>query len=127
MRAHTAIVGGGIMGLSIAAHLAPRLHPIDEPLVLLERRQLGAGSSGRSAAILRQHYAVPTFAAMARDSLRVWAGFESATGYSVGYRRTGVAILARSDAGRERLRSNVAMLRELGIATELVEGEALRR
>jgi glycine/D-amino acid oxidase-like deaminating enzyme len=126
MRAHTAIVGGGIMGLSIAAHLAPRLHALDEPLVLLERRDLGAGSSGRSAAILRQHYADPLFAAMARDSLRVWAGFEAATGYSVGYRRTGVAILARSQAARERLRANVAMLRALGVATELVEGEALR-
>lgn len=126
MRAHTAIVGGGIMGLSIAAHLAPHLHAIEEPLVLLERRRLGAGSSGRSAAILRQHYASPDLAAMARDSLRVWAGFEAATGYSVGYRRTGVAILARSQAARERLRANVAMLRTLGVATELVEGAALR-
>lgn len=126
MRAHTAIVGGGIMGLSIAAHLAPRLHPLDEPLVLLERRGLGAGSSGRSAAILRQHYADPLFAALARDSLRVWAGFEAATGYSVGYLRTGVAVLARSPSARERLRATVAMLRGLGVATELVEGDALR-
>jgi sarcosine oxidase subunit beta len=126
MRAHTAIVGGGIMGLSIAAHLAPRLHPLDEPLVLLERRHLGAGSSGRSAAILRQHYAARELAAMARDSLRAWSGFEAATGYSVGFRRTGVAILARSPAARERLRANVEMLRELGVATELVQGAALR-
>lgn len=127
MRAHTAIVGGGIMGLSIAAHLAPRLHPIEEPLVLLERRRLGAGSSGRSAAILRQHYAAPDLAAMARDSLRAWAGFEAATGYSVGYRRTGVVILARSAAGRERLRANVEMLRGLGVVTELLQVDALRR
>jgi sarcosine oxidase subunit beta len=127
MRAHTAIVGGGIMGTAIAMHLAPRLHPIDEPLVLLERRHLGAGSSGRSAAILRQHYAARDLALMARDSLRTWAGFEAATGYSVGYRRTGVAILARSAEGRERLRANVAMLREIGVATELLEGDALRR
>lgn len=127
MRAHTAIVGGGIMGLSIAAHLAPRLHPIDDPLVLLERRGLGAGSSGRSAAILRQHHAAADLAVMARDSLRVWAEFEGATGYSVGYRRTGVLIVARSEAGRERLRANVEMLRGLGVVTELVEGPALRR
>ena len=127
MRAHTAIVGGGIMGTAVAMHLAQRLHPIDEPVVLFERRRLGSGSSGRSAAILRQHYAARDLAGMARDSLRTWAGFEAATGYSVGYQRTGVVVLARSEPARERLRANVAMLREIGIVTELIEGDALRR
>lgn len=127
MRAHTAIVGGGIMGTALAMHLAERLHPIDEPVVLFERRRLGAGSSGRSAAILRQHYAARDLAGMARDSLRVWAGFEAATGYAVGFQRTGVVVLARSEAARARLRANVAMLREVGVRTELVEGDALRK
>lgn len=127
MRAHTAIVGGGIMGTAIAMHLAERLDPLEEPLVLFERKHLGAGSSGRSAAILRQHYAARDLAAMARDSLRVWAGFEAATGYSVGFQRTGVVLLARSEPARERLRANVAMLREIGVETELVDGAALRK
>ena len=129
MHAHTLIVGGGIMGTSIAMHLAARLDPIDEPVLLLERRTLGAGSSGRSAAILRQHYAAPQLATMARDSLRTWTAFEASTGYSVGFQRCGVLVLAGPERPEalERLRSNVAMLTGLGVDTRLVEGAELRR
>jgi sarcosine oxidase subunit beta len=80
VKARIAIVGGGVMGTSIAWHAARRADPIGEPVVLLERSSLAAGSSGRSGAILRQFYASRELAGMARDSLRVYAGFESRTG-----------------------------------------------
>jgi sarcosine oxidase, subunit beta len=129
MRAHTVIVGGGVMGTAIAMYLAPRLDPLEEPVLLLERRTLGAGSSGRSGAILRQHYATPQIASMARDSLRVWSRFATATGYSVGFQRTGVLTLAgpQRPAERDRVRANVEMLRGLGIETWIVEGAELAR
>jgi len=129
MRAYVVVVGGGVMGTAIALELARRLDPIEQPVLLLERRELAAGSSGRSGAILRQHYSSPQVAGMARDSLRVWSGFEGATGYSVGFRRTGVLTLAgpSQPAGVERVRRNVAMLRSIGVDTRLVEGEELRR
>ena len=47
------IVGGGVMGTSIAWHLAKRRCG---RVVLLEKSYLGAGSSGKSGAIVRQHY-----------------------------------------------------------------------
>ena len=54
MRARVVVVGGGVMGVSIAWHLARRLDPHTEPVVLLEKKALAAGSSGKSGAILRQ-------------------------------------------------------------------------
>lgn len=125
MGARILIVGGGIMGLSIARKSAPRTR---DPVVLIERKHLGAGSSGRSGAILRQHYRDAEVASMARDSLREYAGFEAATGLALGFHRTGVITLAgpAQPEWRQRIRENVAMLQGLGIETELVDAARMR-
>src|SRR6187402_3607912 len=128
IRARAVVVGGGVMGVAIAHHLAQRCDAIDEPVVLLEKTKLAAGSSGRSGAILRQHYSDRELAAMARDSLRVYAGIEARTGRSIGFQRTGVITLA----GPKRpdtialVERNVAMQRSIGIDTRLVDARAMR-
>ncbi len=130
MRARILIVGGGIMGLSTALRCALRTEdPNREPVVLLERKHLGAGSSGRSGAILRQHYRDAVVARMARDSLREYAGFEERTGLPLGFHRTGVLTLAGPTHPEwcERIRENVAMLRGLGIETELADAARMRQ
>ena len=128
MRADTLIVGGGVMGTSIAMHVARRSDPLSQPVLLLERGELAAGSSGRSGAILRQHYTDRQLAGMARDSLREYAGFEGRTGYSVGFQPCGVLTLAGPEAPAtlELVRANVAMQRAIGIETELIDAERIR-
>lgn len=115
------IVGGGVMGLSIAFHLC-RLGV--RPLVL-ERAFLGAGSTGKSGAICRQHYSLEFTARMARDSLKVYAEFEERVGGSAGFVRTGMALLVRPD-DRDGLVANVEMQRSLGITTGLLDPSELR-
>lgn len=129
MRAKVLVLGGGVMGAAIAWQLALRLDPHDEPVVLLEKRALAAGSSGRSGAILRQQYSERVLAAMARDSLRVYTNLERATGRYIGFVRTGVLTIAgpRQTDEQELLRRNVAMQRELGIAVELCDAAGMRR
>jgi sarcosine oxidase subunit beta len=129
MRARILIVGGGIMGVSCALSCARRsADPNRDPVVLLERRHLGAGSSGRSGAILRQHYRDAVVARMARDSLREYASFETRTGLSLGFHRSGVLTLAGPGQGDwcARIRENVSMLQDLGIETELVDAARMR-
>jgi glycine/D-amino acid oxidase-like deaminating enzyme len=128
MRAKVLIVGGGIMGVSIALRSAQRSGERDA-VVLLEKKHLGAGSSGRSGAILRQHYHDAPVARMARDSLREYSTFEARTGLPLGFHRTGVLTLAgpKDPAWCQRVRENVAMLRELGIDTELVDAARMRQ
>jgi sarcosine oxidase subunit beta len=125
MRARILIVGGGIMGVSTALKCAPRTR---EGVLLIERKHLGAGSSGRSGAILRQHYRDAEVARMARDSLREYGRFEAETGLPLGFQRTGVLTLAGPDQPDwcQRIRENVAMLRGLGIDTELVDAARMR-
>lgn len=129
MRAHTVILGGGVMGVSIAWHLARRRDPHAEPVVLLEKTELAAGESGRSGAIVRQFYSDREVAAMARDSLRVFASFEEQTGRSIGWMESGVLTLgSRAKAGQaELVERNVAMMRELGIDVELVDAAAIEK
>jgi len=124
MHAELLVVGGGIMGLAIAEHCARR----GAGVLLIERRELGAGSSGRSGAILRQHYRDAQVARMARDSLAVYAGFEEETGLGIGFVRSGVLTVAGPGQPEwcRRVRENVAMLRGLGIETELVDAARMR-
>jgi glycine/D-amino acid oxidase-like deaminating enzyme len=124
MQARILVVGGGIIGLAIAEHCARR----GTGVVVLERKHLGAGSSGRSGAILRQHYRDAVVARMARDSLAEYASFEARTGLPIGFQRSGVLTVAgpSQDEWCRRIRENVAMLRGLGIDTELVDAARMR-
>lgn len=116
------------MGVSIAWQLARRLDPHTDPVVLLEKKELAAGSSGKSGAILRQFYGDREVAAMARDSLRVFKGFEAATGRDLAFLACGVLTLgSRAKPGEaELVERNVAMMRGLGIEVELLDAAALR-
>lgn len=128
MSARIAIVGGGVMGLSCALHLAQGGLFRPGEVVLYERSQLGAGSSGRSGAILRCHYADRPVAEMARDSLAWYAAFEKHYGSDIGYTRCGVATIAGAAQAdwRERVAANTRMLRSIGVQAELVDGRRLR-
>lgn len=128
IQADVLIVGGGVMGTSIAMYCARRADASKPPVVLCERRALGSGSSGRSGAILRQIYADREVAAMARDSLREYASFEARSARSIGFRRTGVLTIAGPGQAdwMERIAGYVEKLRPLGIDIRLVDDQEMR-
>jgi sarcosine oxidase subunit beta len=119
------VVGGGVIGTSIAFALARRQVG---KVVLLEKSHLGAGSSGKSGAIIRQHYSNRLTASMAQKSLRVFEHFEDVVGGLGGlggppvFTRTGM-ILVTHQRDRAGLEANIAMQRELGIKVNLVSAE----
>lgn len=128
MKAHILIVGGGAMGTCTALQTARRSDPLREPVVLLEKDRLGAGSSGRSSAILHQAYGERKLAGMSRDALKTYSQIKSTSGRSVGYRKTGALILAgpRDSERARQLAVEVQMQQDLGIASTLVSGEEIR-
>src|SRR5512142_1330478 len=75
--ADVVIIGGGVMGVSIAHSLA---RAGAGKIALLEKRFIGAGSSGKSGAIIRQHYSTSLLVQMARAGVTTFSDFESYVG-----------------------------------------------
>jgi sarcosine oxidase subunit beta len=115
------IVGGGVMGVSIAHALSQRRVG---RVVVLEKSFLGAGSSGKSGAIIRQHYSNQLTASMAQKSLRFFEQFDSVVGGPSVFTHTGMAIVI-NERDRAGLEANVAMQRELGIDVRIVSAQEL--
>jgi sarcosine oxidase subunit beta len=121
MTADILIIGGGVMGTSIAFALARRRAG---RVVVLEKSFLGAGSSGKSGAIIRQHYSNRLTAAMAQKSLRVFEQFPDAVGGPPVFTRAGMVLIV-NERDRAGLDANVAMQRELGINVRMIARDEL--
>jgi sarcosine oxidase subunit beta len=115
------VIGGGIMGTSSAFQLAER----GLKVALLEKKSIGEGPSGQSSAIIRQHYSNELTARMALHSLRVFQSFDEQVGGECGFKHTGFVVLVE-DKDRAGLEANIALQRQVGINTELLQPESLR-
>lgn len=115
------IIGGGIMGTSIAYHLARQG---SSKIVLLERQGLGNGTTGRSGAIVRQHYSNEFTARMAKESLAVFQQFDDRVGGDCGFVTTGMVVMI-DEAGADALRANVRMQQEQGVNTRIISSNEI--
>src|SRR4030095_15303201 len=100
------VVGGGVMGCSIAFHLAER--GVD--VLVLERGTICSGMTARSGALVRMHYTNEPEARMALTGLGYFQDWKERVGGWCGFTVTGAAILVGPGEGG-RLRRDVAMLR----------------
>lgn len=112
------VIGAGIMGCSTAFQLARR----GLRVAVLEKGQIGDGSTGRSSAIIRQHYSNELTARMALYSLRVFQNFAEEVGGECGFHPCGFLALA---GGKDRagLEANVALQRRVGVQTEVLSAQ----
>lgn len=107
------------MGVSIAHELAIRRAG---RVVLLEKTYLGAGSSGKSGAICRQHYSNALTALMARKSLAIYREFADRIGGPPVFTHTGMLLVVRG-ADLPSLETNVAMQQSLGIDVRMISAQ----
>ena len=119
------VIGGGVIGVSIAYHLA-RFGC--RSVLLLERGQLGGGTTAQSSCILRTHYSVPENVALAKAAIAIFNTFPSylddAEAES-GYNRCGMMLVANDGPRAVALRETLEVERGLGIdARELTVAEA---
>jgi sarcosine oxidase subunit beta len=114
------IIGGGIMGCSSAYELARK----GVSVVVLEKGTIGQGPTGKSSAIIRQHYSNELTARMALYSLGIFQNFVELVGGECGFTSTGFLLLVDSK-DRAGLESNIALQKQLGIATGMVDAETV--
>jgi sarcosine oxidase subunit beta len=122
-RAEVVIIGGGVTGASIAFHLA---EAGVRDVLLVERRFLASGGTGRSVGIVRQLYPTPETSQMVVRSLAVFQRFRDAVGADAGYVGCGV-LIGVSAAMRPRLEETVRRQRSLGVRAEVLEPAELAR
>ena len=121
--ADAVIVGGGVTGCSLAFHLAGA--GVRRVLVL-ERRFLGSGGTGRSVGIIRQLYPTPETTQMVLRSLTVFERFGEAVGGESGFVRSGV-LIGVGTTMRPALEKTLALQRRLGVDAEILEPRDLQR
>ncbi len=112
------------MGCSIAFHTAKLQQNLK--IILIERQHVGWGATGRSTAIVRQHYSNPVTARMALESLKVFENFPEIIGGEAGFTRTGF-ILAVGPRDEDGLKRNVDMQRGIGIDTSIIGPDEIEK
>ena len=114
--ANVVVIGGGVNGASAAMHLA-RMGA--GKVLLVEKGHLAGGASGRSGAMVREHYLHPTLVRMAMEASDIFHHWQDAVGGDARFMQTGRLLLwGQNDAGA--VRANVAMNRSLGVEIELL-------
>ena len=111
--ADVVVIGGGAIGASTAFHLTSLGV---RNVVLVERRHLAAGATGKSGALVRMHYTNEAESRLALASLEIFRDFEAIVGGACGFEAVGFLQLVGPEY-REALRRNVARQRRLGIDT----------
>jgi glycine cleavage system aminomethyltransferase T/glycine/D-amino acid oxidase-like deaminating enzyme len=116
-RAQYVVVGGGVIGTSIAYHLA-QLGATD--VVLLERRQLTSGTTWHAAGEVVSGGTTEDALWMARYSAELYARLEEETGLSTGFRTCGYLQLATTARRDEAYRRETAYMRSVGMTKEIL-------
>jgi len=125
MRSHAeaVVVGGGVIGTSIAFHLA-RLGLRD--LVLLEQSHLAAGSTGRSVGIVETNYALKPDVALAKAGYEEFTRFTQVTGGTADFHRRRYLETVAHPSQEAHLEHAVEVGRRHGVQVRLVEPDEIR-
>jgi sarcosine oxidase, subunit beta len=118
--ASVVIVGGGVIGVSIAFHLA---EAGVEDVVLVERGELGSGSTSKGAGGVRALFSDELNVRLALRSLEAWAAFGERPGWEIDLRQVGYLFLLDRDEHVAEFERAVEMQNRLGVPSRMVSVE----
>jgi sarcosine oxidase, subunit beta len=111
------ILGAGVIGASIAFHLAKRNAG---KILVIDKAHVGQGGSGRSSALIRMHYSYPPEVQLALVSLHMFENWRDVVGEEGDFRKTGFIRIVHPGEG-DRVKQNVDMQRKLGVNVKLID------
>lgn len=114
-KARVVIIGGGVIGCSVAYHLA-KIGWKD--IVLLERKQLTSGTTWHAAGLIAQLRASANMTKLAKYSQELYGSLEEETEVSTGFRRCGSITVALTEDRKEEIFRQAAMARAFGVEVE---------
>jgi sarcosine oxidase subunit beta len=119
------IIGGGIVGASVAYHLAS-LYSIKD-VIVLEKSCVGSGSTSASMGGFRHQFSSETPIKLSMESVKVLEDFENSFGYDPLIKRDGYCFVASQENSLKTLQKNRELAKNLGIDVELLDQEELQR
>lgn len=122
-KAKIVIIGGGILGLSLAWNLAQRG---ETDIVVLEKGYLCAGASGRNGGGVRMQWGTPTLITLAQRSIELMKRFARDMGINVWFRQGGYLFLAKSDSVVSKLERAAQLHNKHGVPTQILTPDAAR-
>lgn len=123
--ADVVVVGGGIIGLSVAYHLAQA--GITDVLLLEQDEFLGTGSTAKAAGGIRAQFSTPVNIEMSRLAISRWERFAEEMGVPFEFVRSGYLFLTSRPAKIPLLEENIALQRRFGVPVDLLRGDEVRR
>ena len=117
--ADVVVVGAGANGTSTAFHLA---RAGVKRVVVVERRYLGAGATGKSGALVRMHYTNEHEVRLAFESLTYFQHWKELVGGECGFQPLGLLVFTPPEY-QAHLEANLAMMRRVGVKTQLISVE----
>ena len=121
--ADVVVIGGGVMGTSIAFNLAKRRAG---RVVLLEKATVCSGTSAKSSAIVRTHYTTRPTAQMALLARGIFERWADEVGGESGFVRTGMLFVGPPES-RDRVERTLRMNQEVGIEASLIGPDDVRQ
>ena len=115
--ARAVIVGGGIVGTSVAYHLAGLGW---SEVVLLEQGRLSGGTTWHAAGLVGQLRSSSNLTQLIRYSADLYSRLETETGQATGWKRCGSVSVARTRERMVQLERNAALARSFGIEAEVI-------
>lgn len=122
--ASVVIIGGGVIGVSTAYHLAAAGVP---DVVLLERNSLGSGSTCKAAGGVRAQFSDPVNIMLGARSLETFADFPARFGQEIDFHQVGYLFLLETAHAVSAFEANVALQNDLGIPSRMIDVEEAKR
>ncbi len=122
-RAEVVIIGGGIIGCSIAYHLA-KIGITD--VVVLERKQLTCGTTWHAAGLVGQLRATRNMTELATYTTELFMGLEEETGQATGYKQNGSISVATHEGRLEELKRGASMASNFGLEVEVISNDEIK-
>ncbi len=116
-QARVVIVGGGVIGCSVAYHLA-RMGWQD--VVLLERKKLTSGTTWHAAGLVGQLRPSQNMTKLAKYTAELYTHIEKETGQATGFKQNGSVTIATNRERFEELKRNASMAKVFGLAVDVI-------
>ena len=123
--AQIVVIGGGVMGASTAYHLA--LRGVRDVVLLESQPFFGQGATGKCAGGIRYQFSTAVNVRLSLLSLPMLSRFEEETGQPIDLRYPGYMLLATTEDNVAEFQRNVALQHSLGVPTEWMTGDEVRR